>query len=46
MKVFLSFEKVEAATKAVIALNSRFFAGRPLVAQFYDEDRYNADDLK
>lgn len=40
VKVYLQFDKIEAATKAVIALNNRFFGGRSIIAEFYDEDKY------
>ena len=45
MRVFVAFAKMESATKAVIGLNNRFFAGRPLIAQFYSEEKFAARQL-
>jgi len=45
VRVYVEFDKIESATKAVIALNNRYFGGRPLIAQFYNEDKYFAGIL-
>jgi len=37
VRIFVVFSKVEEATKALEALNGRFFGGRTVTARFYDE---------
>eukprot|EP00928_Gymnodinium_smaydae_P014960 TRINITY_DN15490_c0_g1_i1.p1 TRINITY_DN15490_c0_g1~~TRINITY_DN15490_c0_g1_i1.p1 ORF type:complete len:792 (+),score=111.77 TRINITY_DN15490_c0_g1_i1:92-2467(+) len=46
VRIFLEFEKVEAASKAYADMNGRFFDGRTVKARFYDEDRYRRGDLE
>nr|SVE80322.1 EOG090X0BIL [Daphnia magna] len=40
VRIFVEFKRVEAAVKAVIDLNGRFFAGRQVKAGFYDVERF------
>ncbi|KAI0209007.1 Splicing factor 45 [Lamellibrachia satsuma] len=40
VRIFLEFEKVEAAIKAVIDLNGRYFGGRIVRASFYNVDNF------
>lgn len=45
VRVFVKFERQASAIKALIAMNKRFFAGREIRAQFFDEERYTLGDL-
>ncbi len=45
VRIFIQFTRQESALKAYIDLNGRFFGGRVVNASFYDEDRFNANDL-
>merc|ERR1712224_820485 len=45
VRIFLEFEKVQAASKAYSDLNGRFFGGRSVKARFFDEERYAKSDL-
>nr|SVE84454.1 EOG090X0BIL [Daphnia pulex] len=40
VRIFVEFKRMEAAIKAVIDLNGRFFAGRQVKAGFYDVERF------
>jgi splicing factor U2AF subunit len=40
-KVFVSFKTVADAEKAFAALTGRRFAGKSVIANYYDEERYN-----
>nr|SVE75960.1 EOG090X0BIL [Daphnia hispanica] len=40
VRIFVEFKRVEAAVKAVIDLNGRFFAGRQVKAGFCDVERF------
>lgn len=40
VRIFIEFEKKEHALKAFSSLNGRFFAGRTVLASFYDEKNY------
>ncbi|KAK2172815.1 hypothetical protein NP493_926g01073 [Ridgeia piscesae] len=42
VRIFLEFEKVEAAIKGVIDLNGRYFGGRVVRASFYNVDNFHA----
>ena len=37
VRIFLHFEKMPSAVKALVDLNNRFFGGRQITAQFYDQ---------
>lgn len=39
-KVFVEFESVEASTKAHATLGGRLFAGKSVIAVYYDEAKY------
>lgn len=40
VRIFVEFKRIEAAIKAVIDLNGRFFAGRQVKAGFYDVEKF------
>ena len=40
VRIFLEFERLESAVKALIDLNGRFFGGRTVKANFYDIDHF------
>jgi len=42
VRIFVEFRRVEAAIKAVVDLNGRFFGGRSVKATFYDFDDYQS----
>ncbi|XP_060026965.1 splicing factor 45-like [Erinaceus europaeus] len=45
VQIFLEFERVESAIKAVVDLNGRYFGGRVVKACFYNLDKFRALDL-
>lgn len=45
VKIFVEFKTNEAAKKAKESLNGRFFGGRRVVADIYDQDLYDHNDL-
>jgi len=45
VRIFVEFEKVDSAVKAIIDLNGRFFGGRQVAARFYDHDKFKAFKL-
>ncbi len=45
VKIFVEFKNADAAKKAKEALNGRFFGGRRVVAEVYDQDLYDHNDL-
>lgn len=45
VRIFLEYEKVEDATKALVDMNGRYFGGRTVRARFYDEERFAKGDL-
>lgn len=44
VKIFVEFQKVEDAESAKNALDGRWFGGRTIQANIYDEDKYRAQD--
>lgn len=40
VRILIEFEKKESASKAYASLNGRFFAGRTVIASFYDEKAF------
>lgn len=44
VKIFVEFAKVEDAESAKNALHGRWFGGRTIQANIYDEDKYRAQD--
>ncbi|XP_069485763.1 splicing factor 45 [Ambystoma mexicanum] len=45
VRIFLEFERVESAIKAVVDLNGRYFGGRVVKASFYNLDKFRVLDL-
>ncbi|XP_056004472.1 poly(U)-binding-splicing factor PUF60-like isoform X2 [Ostrea edulis] len=45
VKIFVEFNAQSEVEKACAALNGRYFAGRIVTAEKYDEDMFNANDL-
>ncbi|KAH7838480.1 hypothetical protein Vadar_027069 [Vaccinium darrowii] len=45
VRIFVQFERAEETTKAVVDLEGRFFGGRVVKATFYDEDKFNKNEL-
>lgn len=45
VRIFVQFERVESATKAMVDLQGRYFAGRNVRVAFFDENRFLATDL-
>merc|ERR1712226_818564 len=46
VRIFMEYENVEGATKALIDMNGRFFGGRTVKARFYDEARFGSGDFE
>lgn len=45
VRIFVEFEEQEAATKAMEELDGRFFGGRAVRADYYDQKRFDDNDL-
>ncbi|XP_051984962.1 poly(U)-binding-splicing factor PUF60-like isoform X4 [Xyrauchen texanus] len=45
VKIFVEFSAVFEMNKAIQALNNRWFGGRKVVAEVYDQDRFDNSDL-
>ena len=45
VKIFVMFTDSSGADSAVKAMNGRYFAGRPIAAQIYDQERFDYEDL-
>ncbi|MEQ2260375.1 Poly(U)-binding-splicing factor puf60 [Xenotaenia resolanae] len=45
VKIFVEFSTASEMNKAIQALNDRWFGGRKVVAEVYDQDRFNSSDL-
>ncbi|KAF8822269.1 G-patch domain-containing protein [Cardiosporidium cionae] len=45
VRIFCVYESSVQATKALVAMNGRVFGGRIVRARFYDENRFEKDDL-
>ncbi|KAM3860665.1 LOW QUALITY PROTEIN: poly(U)-binding-splicing factor PUF60-like [Diretmus argenteus] len=45
VKIFVEFSLASEMNKAIQALNDRWFGGRKVVAEVYDQDRFNSSDL-
>jgi splicing factor 45 len=45
VRIFVEFDREEAATKAAIDLGGRFFGGRTVQASFFDEGRFQRREL-
>merc|ERR1712186_272758 len=46
VRIFLEYERIEDATKALLDMNGRYFGGRVVKARFYDEQRFKEGDLE
>lgn len=45
VRIFVQFERSEQTTKALIDLEGRFFGGRVVHATFYEEERFDNNEL-
>lgn len=45
VRIFVQFSNAEDATKALTGLNGRFFGGRKVKAEYYDEGKFERFDL-
>ncbi|KAK9840158.1 hypothetical protein WJX74_004307 [Apatococcus lobatus] len=45
VRIFIEFERIEQATKALIDLQGRFFGGKEVRAAFFDETRFEQNDV-
>lgn len=45
VRIFVQFERMESAMKALIDLEGRFFGGRTVRATFFQESRFEQQDL-
>ncbi|KAM5170163.1 poly(U)-binding-splicing factor PUF60 isoform 1-T1 [Mantella aurantiaca] len=45
VKIFVEFSMASETQKAIQALNGRWFAGRKVVAEVYDQERFHNSDL-
>jgi len=45
IRIFIEFERVPSAVRAMIDLNGRFFGGRKVKASYYDEDKFKSFQL-
>ncbi|GFS37966.1 D111/G-patch domain-containing protein [Actinidia rufa] len=45
VRIFVQFERPEETTKALIDLEGRFFGGRVVKATFYEEEKFNKNEL-
>ncbi|XP_063063144.1 poly(U)-binding-splicing factor PUF60-B isoform X2 [Engraulis encrasicolus] len=45
VKIFVEFSEASEMNKAIQALNNRWFAGRKVIAEVYDQERFNNSDL-
>jgi len=41
VRIFVEFQRIESAIKAVVDLNGRFFGGRQVKAGFYDTEKFD-----
>ncbi|XP_061093701.1 poly(U)-binding-splicing factor PUF60 isoform X7 [Conger conger] len=45
VKIFVEFSMASEMNKAIQALNNRWFAGRKVIAEVYDQERFDNSDL-
>uniref|UniRef100_A0A3Q1IZG6 RRM domain-containing protein n=1 Tax=Anabas testudineus TaxID=64144 RepID=A0A3Q1IZG6_ANATE len=45
VKIFVEFSEAAEMNRAISALNNRWFAGRKVVAEAYDQERFETSDL-
>lgn len=46
VRIFIEFDKKESAIRAYGSINGRFFAGRTVIAKFYEEKAYFAGNYE
>ena len=45
VRIFVEFDRVESATKALVDLEGRFFGGRTVSCNFYSEQKLDRDEV-
>ena len=45
VRIFIEFDRPESATKALVDLEGRFFGGRTVRATFYDESKFEREEV-
>jgi poly(U)-binding-splicing factor PUF60 len=45
VKIFVEFSVTQSAEKAIKALNGRYFGGRVVKAELYDQEAYDSKDF-
>lgn len=45
VKIFVEFSAASEMNKAIQALNNRWFGGRKVIAEVYDQERFDNSDL-
>ena len=45
VRIFVEFDRSASATKALVDLEGRFFGGRTVRATFYDEQKFERDEV-
>ncbi|KAL0966709.1 hypothetical protein UPYG_G00299070 [Umbra pygmaea] len=45
VKIFVEFSMATEMNKAILALNNRWFGGRKVIAEVYDQERFDNSDL-
>lgn len=45
VRIFIEFDRIEAAIKALVDLEGRFFGGRNVRANFYSEQKLDNDEV-
>eukprot|EP00878_Enallax_costatus_P009125 GHUV01009539.1.p1 GENE.GHUV01009539.1~~GHUV01009539.1.p1 ORF type:complete len:208 (+),score=77.54 GHUV01009539.1:61-624(+) len=45
VRIFIKFDQAEAATRALVDIQGRFFGGRQVRAAFFSEDRFDKQQL-
>ncbi len=45
VRIFVRFDRAEAATRALVDLEGRFFGGRTVRATFFDEGKFERQEL-
>lgn len=45
VRIFVQFERSEETTKALVDLDGRYFGGRIVRGSFYEEEKFNNNEL-
>lgn len=45
VRIFVRFDRIETATKALVDMEGRFFGGRVVRATFFDEDKFDRNEF-